>query len=227
MSTPLVIIGAGGFGRETAEAVAAVNDAKATWDLVGFADDDPALAGKTVAGLEVLGAPEEVLPRHPEARVVVSTGRPDDFSSRPRIVARLGLEPGRWAKVLHPGASVARRASVGDGTVILAGVVVTAEARIGDHVAIMPGTVITHDDVVGDFATLAAGVRLGGGVSVGEGAYVGSGALVRQGLSVGAGCLIGMGSVVTRSVPAGEEWFGVPARRRPPAGVPTDLRGGA
>jgi sugar O-acyltransferase (sialic acid O-acetyltransferase NeuD family) len=223
MTSPLVIVGAGGFGRETADAVMAVNDDGPTWQLLGFADDDPALRGKSVAGVEVLGPIDQVLQTFPDVMMIVATGRPDNYFSRSRLVRRLNLPRQRFASLVHPAASVARRATVGAGTVLLAGVVVTAEATIGDHVAVMPATVITHDDRIGDYATLASGVRLGGSVSVGTGAYVGAGALVREELEIGSWSLIGMGSVVTESVPPAQRWFGIPARFRSDVDVPPDL----
>ena len=53
--TALVIAGAGGFGRETAETVIAVNQHRATWDLIGHVDDDVELTGAEVGGLGVVG----------------------------------------------------------------------------------------------------------------------------------------------------------------------------
>jgi acetyltransferase-like isoleucine patch superfamily enzyme len=97
--------------------------------------------------------------------------------------------------------------------VLHATTVLTADVRLGAHVAVMPAVVLTHDDVIGDGVTFGAGVRVAGGVAIERGAYVGSGALVREGVVVGEGSVVGMGAVVTRSVPAGEVWAGVPARR--------------
>ena len=51
MSRGLVLVGAGGFARETAAAVHAINDARPTWALHGFLDDDPALPGTHRAGV--------------------------------------------------------------------------------------------------------------------------------------------------------------------------------
>ncbi|HEV7657187.1 MAG TPA: acetyltransferase [Mycobacteriales bacterium] len=204
--TALLLIGAGGFARETAEAARAAH-----LELLGHLDDDPDRWNTAVDGVPVLGGSAEVA-AYPDAAVVVCTGSPRDFDSRRRITGRLALPRDRYGQVLHPSAVVASTATVGRGTVLLAGVVVTAAASVGDHVAVMPQVVITHDDVVEDFCTIAAGVRLGGGVRLERGAYVGSGALVREGVTVGAGALIGMGSVVTRDVPAGAVWVGNPAR---------------
>jgi len=223
--TPLLIVGAGGFGRETAAAVHAVNAVAPRWDLLGFVDDDPALAGREFEGVDILGSVDAEIAARPSAHVVVCTGRPGNHFSRFAIVRRLRLAPDRYATIVHPAASIAATAVIGHGSVILAGVVATAQCWIGSHVAVMPVVSITHDDRIGDFATLASGVRLGGGVAVELGAYLGAGALVREALTVGAWSLVAMGAVVTRAVPPAEMWAGVPARRRGTVEVPPDVAG--
>jgi sugar O-acyltransferase (sialic acid O-acetyltransferase NeuD family) len=208
---PLLIVGAGGFARETAEAVRAVNAVQPAWTLVGFLDDDPRLHGALIAGTPVLGS-IDLVHAHPEARVVLTTGRPDAYGSRPSIAARLDLDDERYATVIHPSATLGASCRVGAGSVLLAHVDLTADVVVGRHVVVMPQVVLPHDARVGDFATLASGVRLGGSCQIGEGAYVGAGACVREGLSVGARAIVGMGSVVTRDVPRERLWFGSPAR---------------
>ncbi|KRE43943.1 acetyltransferase [Knoellia sp. Soil729] len=214
---PVVIIGAGGFARETAETVHALHARDGSVELRGFLDDDPTLHGRTLVGGTVLGGVDQ-LAAHPDAAVVVAVGRPDDYTTRRDIVSRLGLEPDRWATLVHPDSSVGSSCRLGPGTVVLAHVVLTADVVVGAHVAVMPQVVFTHDVEVGDHATLASGVRLGGGVQVGTGAYVSSGVCVREGCRIGEWAMVGMGSTVTRDVPDERLWFGTPARdvRRAP-----------
>jgi sugar O-acyltransferase (sialic acid O-acetyltransferase NeuD family) len=207
----LVVVGAGGFGRETVEAVRALNAAGARWRLAGYLDDEPARHGAVVDGVPVLGGIDE-LDNMPDVSVVVCTGRPDNYLSRPRIVETLGLPPERYATIIHPSASVSATSRVGPGTVLLAQTVLTAAVTVGSHVAIMPHVIMTHDDVIGDFATMASGVCLGGNVQVGRCAYVGAGALVREHCRIGSCALVGMGAVVTGDIPPHEVWAGVPAR---------------
>lgn len=210
---PLLLLGAGGFARETAEVVAALETVRPTWNLLGFCDDDPLLHGRRLEGVEVLGG-MELAAAHPDAALAVCSGSPGNYFSRPRIVARLGLPAARYATLVHPAASVARSATLGPGTVVLAGAVLTAAVTVGAHVAVMPQVVLTHDTRVGDHATLAGGVQLAGGAEVAEGAYLGAGVLVREGRRVGRWSLVGMGSLVTHDVPDLEVWYGSPARYR-------------
>ena len=207
----LLVVGSGGFGRETVEAVRAINAAGGSWHILGYLDDNPAVHGKVVDGVPVLGGIAEVH-SHPGALVVVCTGRPDNYLSRPRIVGALDLAADRYATIVHPSAAVSSSSRVGPGSVILAQTALTASVDVGSHVAVMPHVTLTHDDAIGDFATIASGACLGGGVRISPGAYVGSGALIREQCTIGTGSLVGMGAVVTRDVPAHEVWAGVPAR---------------
>jgi sugar O-acyltransferase (sialic acid O-acetyltransferase NeuD family) len=215
----LVLVGSGGFGRETAEVVRASVAAGIPWRLLGFIDDDPSRAGKVIDCTPVIGGRDE-LSRLPDARVVVCTGRPDNYVSRPRIVNELGLAAERYATLIHPAAIVSTSSFVGHGSVLLANTVLTASVRVGAHVAVMPHVTLTHDDVIEDFATLASRSVLGGAARISRGAYIGAGAIIGQGLTVGELALVGMGAVVTRDVPAREVWAGVPARRMRDAVIP-------
>jgi sugar O-acyltransferase (sialic acid O-acetyltransferase NeuD family) len=205
---PIVLVGAGGFGRETVGLVASIEGVTA----LGFLDDAPALLGRTLARHEVLG-PLDLLSSLPHVGVVVTMGNPRDPTIRNRIVQRLNLSEERYCTLIHPMATVGPDVEIGAGTVIHAGSVFTQDIRIGRHVAVMPNVVLTHDNVVGDFVTFGAGAMLAGGVVVEDSAYLGSGALVREGCHIGLGAVIGMGSVVLEDVPPEETWAGVPARR--------------
>jgi len=205
----VVLVGAGGLGRETAQAVSAMPD---RWRVLGFADDDPQRHGTTVDGLPVLGSVADVAART-GVSLTVCTATPRDLGVRTRIVRRLRLPPRRYARLVHPSASVSSSSYIGPGSIVLPHAVLTASVRVGSHVAIMPHVTLTHDDQIEDFVTIASGVRLGGNVRVGFGAYLGAGALVREGVSIGAGALVGMGAVVLADVPPGEVWAGNPARR--------------
>ncbi len=210
-SAPLIVVGAGGFGRETLELVRALQLAGSLIELLGVVDDDPELEDRAVLGVPVIG-PVAAVHQQPGAVIVVTIGNPDNFGVRERIVDKLGLPVDRYATLVHPTAVVAESATIGPGSIVHAHCVLTADIHVGSHVVMMPSVVLTHDDRVGDFATIGAGALFAGGVAVGDGAYIGAGAMVREYIQIGDGALIGMGAVVTHDVPSRQVWAGSPAR---------------
>lgn len=206
MST-LLLVGASGLAKE----VLAVERTRPSYANYAVLDDDPRTWGRCVAGAPVVGSLEEVR-RFSDASIVVCVG---NGATRRGIVDRLtklGVEPGRFARVLHPSVHIPVGCTVGRGSVLLAQVTLTADVRVGSHVVVMPQVTLTHDDAVDDFATLAAGVSLGGSVAVGQAVYIGMNASVREGLTLGTGSTLGMGSVLLDDLPPGGTWVGVPAR---------------
>lgn len=203
----LVIVAAGGLGREAASVV----ERSAEFDLIGFLDDAPALTGTTVAGAPVLGGLAAVR-EFPDASLLVAAGK---GQGRRAIVGRLrdlGVTADRYATLIAPDVHIPASCTVGHGSILLSGTVLTADVTVGAHVVTMPGVVLTHDDQLCDFATLCAQVALGGNVAVGQAAYLGMGALAREGITLGDESVLGMGSVLLTDLPEGETWVGTPAR---------------
>ena len=205
MTRPLILVAASGLAREVLEVVSGVG----SYEPIGFVDDDAALWGTVVHGVEVIGG-LGTLTDHPDAAVLLCAG---DGAARASLAARLDLDDARYATVVDPSVAVPRSCRLGSGAVVMAGCVLTASVTVGRHVVLMPHVTLTHDDRVADCATLCAGVALGGGVVVGERAYLGMNASVREQRRLGRGAVIGMGAVVLTDVPDGETWVGVPARR--------------
>jgi sugar O-acyltransferase (sialic acid O-acetyltransferase NeuD family) len=205
----LAIVGTGGMAREARQIVDDINDDAACWNLLGFIDDRPGLAGSVVDDLQVLGTRTWLL-EHPSVAYVAAVGKPADRWRFDRLVAgATGNEP---VSLIHPTACVGRRVEVGEGTIVAQGTVLTTDIRIGGRVILNVGVTIAHDDDLGDFATLAPGVHLAGAVNVGEGADIGIGSRVIQGLTVGPWSVIGAEAAVIADVPANATVVGVPAR---------------
>lgn len=206
--TPLVIIGAGGFGREVLELVLDINRAAPTFEFLGFLDDGE------VDGplLERFGAPL----LGPSSRLadlatdyVIGIGAPD---SRRRIDA-LARACGRTPATLrHPWATVGHDVQIGDGAIIAAGVRLTTHVVVGRHAHLNLNCTVGHDAVLEDFATLFPGVHLGGGCVIEEGATLGLGSLVLPYVRVGSGAVVGAGAVVVRDVAPGATVLGAVAR---------------
>ena len=200
----LILIGAGGHGRDVADAALAAGRI-----VVGFLDDDPELHGTSIFGSPVLGGLER-LSSHPSIGVVISLSAP---ASKRRIDDRVRAAGARLAEpIVHPAATVSRFAVLDDGVVVLAGAVIQAGARIGRSAYVHTASSISHDVRIEAYASLHPGVQIGGGASIGEGCFVGIGAVVLPGVRIGSGTTIGAGAVVLRDLPGEVTAVGVPAR---------------
>ena len=106
-----------------------------------------------------------------------------------------------FAKAIHPSAIISLNATIGEGTVIMAGVAINPDATIGKHCIINTNATIEHDALIADFVHICPGVSLAGNVNIGEGTQVGIGATVIQGISIGKWVTIGAGTVILNDVP--------------------------
>ncbi|MEW6106145.1 MAG: acetyltransferase [Bacillota bacterium] len=203
----LVIVGAGGFGREVAWLVDDINRSRPTWELLGFVDDQA--TGKTVEGHPILGDRSCLANLSPRPWIVCSIGDP---RVRKRVVDVLSADGYQFATLVHPTVCMSRFVRVGCGSVVSAGVVVSTNVTIGRHVILELGCRVAHDSVLGDFASLMVGVNIAGEVNVETGCYIGAGATVINRVSVGEWSIIGAGAAVVKDIPPRVVAVGVPAR---------------
>lgn len=208
----LVIVGAGGHGREILDIVEATNAVAPQWDCLGFAADEGDVALLSARGLPLLGPPRSV---HEVAdRFVLAIGWP---GPRRDVARSLDDAPGEQAArsvdaLVHPTAVLGSQIRHGVGLVVFPGAVVTTNVVLGDHVHLNVGVVVSHDCVLGDFVTISPGALVNGNVEIGDDVFVGTAAAVLPGVRIGRGAVIAAGAVVTADVPAGATARGVPAR---------------
>ncbi|HEY3974984.1 MAG TPA: acetyltransferase [Candidatus Sulfotelmatobacter sp.] len=206
----LVILGAGGLGREVLATVRACNEAGRQWDVLGFLDADEKLAGKKVGGVPVLGGDDWYRNNQYESlRFVCAIGKPE---VRSRVVETMSAVKSKFVSVVHPAVQVAESVAIGAGTVIMAGTQFTADIRIGSHVVIYLNCSITHDVCVGDFCVIPSGCNLSGGAILETGVLLGSGVSVLPRRRIGAWATIGAGSVVVKDIPPKSTAMGAPCR---------------
>lgn len=207
--TDLVIIGAGGLGREIFSVCEAANRESRQWNVLGFVDDR-AHGEVPDSGLQVLGGQDWI--ERNAANAVHFICAVGNTRIRKRLVQQCKQFGGKFSTVVHPDVVIPSRVEVGAGSVIMAGTRFTTNVRIGSHAVIYLNCSLTHDVVIGDYSVVTSGCNLAGAVVLEEGVYLGTGTAVIEGRRVGAGSVIGAGSVVIRDVPPGVTAAGVPCR---------------
>jgi sugar O-acyltransferase (sialic acid O-acetyltransferase NeuD family) len=200
----LLILGAGSFALETLD----IAESASGFEPLGFVNSlEQPPPGTTHAGLTVFGVDQ--VPYKPEdcflANGMVST-------KRRGFIETMSARGYRFISIIHPSAVISRRARIGDGCVIHAGVIVASNTTIEPHVVLNRGCLIGHDNLTRSFCTIGPGANVAGGVEIGAGAYIGVGAVIRDHLAIGEGSVVGAGAVVVKPVPANVLVTGLPAR---------------
>lgn len=205
----VVILGAGGFGRE----VLSFLQLDDSVDVAGFIDPDPAITGQVLNGIPVLGGENKLteLYRENVSHAFVAVGDNEKRENLFDMICEVGLEP---LNIIHPSAVIAPDVMIGKGVIIYPNVTVNTNVKIGNSVVINSNASIGHDVGIGGFVKINPGVNIGGRVKLDKSSFLGIGCSVAENIIIGEKSTVGGGAMVIQNVFPGTRVFGVPARQK-------------
>jgi sugar O-acyltransferase (sialic acid O-acetyltransferase NeuD family) len=204
----VLIVGAGGFGRELLAWCGQDPACGREWTVRGFLDDNlKVLEGRDMP-VGVVGTVADYQPQAGE-ELLCAIGLP---VVKRRVVETLKSRGAAFRRFVHPSVVMGRNVRLGEGAVLCPGVILTSDITVGDFVMFNCGASAGHDVKVGRYTTVSGHCDLTGFVQVGEEVFFGSGARVIPGKRVGDKAVVGAGSVVIMNVSPGSTVMGVPAR---------------
>ncbi|ESK56749.1 acetyltransferase [Acinetobacter tjernbergiae] len=199
----LIIIGAGGMGREVAWLARRCNR-----KIVGFLDDTIEKQNLVFNEVPVLGLVESY-EKYLDCDFILGIGNP---RAREKIINNVLKKVKNFATLVDPTALIGENVNLGEGVIIGAGSILTLDIKVGNHVIININTTISHDVIIKDYVTIAPNVALSGNIEVGKLVEIGTNAAVREKLHINNGAMIGMGAVVTKDISNNKIVIGNPAK---------------
>jgi sugar O-acyltransferase (sialic acid O-acetyltransferase NeuD family) len=204
----IVIVGAGGLGREVLMLIHQINQQTPTWTFLGFYDD---AAPSHDFAHPYLGTVADLNNTPTPLHAVIAIG---DCQAKAKVVERLFNNFLMFPVLVHP--SVIHEAvqgnQLGEGSIICQNCVLTTNVKLGKHILLNLACTIGHDAVLNDYCSLMPQVAVSGGVTLGKGVNMGTNSSILQYKTVGAFTTIGAGAVVTQDLPDHCTAVGVPAR---------------
>lgn len=206
----ILIYGFGGFGREIASIICAINSGTKNWNILGFIDDGVPVGTHNKFG-DVLGDLSFLNSYEKSVAVVMAIASPqvleylvqnitNPYVSFPNIVAPTVL--------FFDEESF----SCGRGNVICHNCRISCDVKIGDFNLLNGVVSLGHDVNIGDYNVLQPETRISGDTNIGNVNFFGVRSLVLQGLIIGNYTRIGTGSVIMQKTKDGFLYFGNPAK---------------
>jgi sugar O-acyltransferase (sialic acid O-acetyltransferase NeuD family) len=205
----IVIIGSSGHAKVVIDIV----EQQGRYRIAGLLDLYRTVGEQTL-GYQVLGQ-EEDLPQltkiHSIQGCIVAIG--DNFI-RSKVATRVKeISPHMpFVSAIHPKASLAKDVSIGEGTVIMAGVSVNPCCSIGRLCILNTNSSLDHDSIMEDFSSLAPRATTGGNCRIGGYSAISIGGVLIHGVHIGEHTVVGAGSTVLKHIKSFSVAYGTPAK---------------
>lgn len=205
----LIILCAGGMGREVYHLAKDCHGYGTEFDIKGFLDD----TGNPLKDFQfpyppVLGKIDDYVIQENDV-FACSIG---DVHAKVRMVESIESRGGQFISLVHPDTQINPTAIIGKGVLVFHHVHVGSEAKIGNHVMLQSFAAIGHDAVIGDYCRIDPKASVIGGVVVGNRVTLHTMSVLNHKVVVGDDATVGALSFVIRKVKPGVTVFGIPAK---------------
>lgn len=207
---PLAILGSGGFAREVATIIHAINAKSPTYDLMGYIDNRLA-KGTLINGLPVIGSDDEINETSTPLSIVTAFGEPD---LKEKVYKKYTNPLISFPTIIHPSVILGDAPSIklGKGCIICACCILTTNIEIKDFVTLNLSCTVGHDVTIGNFSSFMPSCNISGEVNIDKKVYCGTGVKIINQINIGDNTIIGAGAVITRDIPAKCTAVGIPAK---------------
>jgi len=190
MSKPqLIVIGAGGHAQACIDVIEQENKYEIA-GLVGVSSE----LNTQFLGYSIIATDNDLQELAKEYRFAfIAIGQIKSPVNRIRLYQKLFELGFQFPQIISPTATVSQYATIGDGSIIMNGVIINAGAKVGINCIINTKAVLEHNVTVNDNCHISTGAMLNGDVTVDSGSFIGSGCIIKEGITIGSNCLVGMG----------------------------------
>lgn len=203
----IIIVGAGGCGREVANWIEDINKEKETWNIAGFIDDNVEVLEGFPSKYKVIDSIRDHKPKKNACYAMGIANPPVKKIISETMIAK-GAE---FASIIHPSTRIYTEFPMGKGVVTYPNAKISTGCKIGNFVNIQ-SSIIGHDVLIEDYVTVSSSCGVTGGVKLREGCFLADHAAISVNTEIGKDAYVGIGCVVIRDVKEETRVFGNPAR---------------
>lgn len=203
----LIIVGAGGFGREIYCSATESIGFEEEFDIKGFLDPDAHKLDGFEGYPPILGV-EDTYKIEPNDVFICAFG---DALLKMKVCNTVLSRGGEFINLIHKEAFISKNVIIGKGNIISKGCFISCDTRIGDFNTFNDFVSIGHDTVIGNNNAFMTATRVSGIVTIGDSNFFGVNSCMVQGVRVGHNITLAAGSALIRRTRDGYTYIGVPA----------------
>lgn len=207
----ILIYGFGGFGREIACLIMAINKIKPQWNILGFIDDGVPKGTRSIYG-KVLGDIKFLNEITEPTALVIAIASPKIMED---IVHKVVNPYVYYPNIVAPDVLFFDEKSfiAGKGNIITFGCRMSCNIHIGNFNTLNGQVSFGHDVSIGNYNVLMPETRISGEVQLGNSNFFGVRSLVLQRVKIGNNIRVGVASVVMRNTKDNNLYLGNPATK--------------
>ena len=192
----ILLIGAGGHARSCIDVLEEENQ----YEIAGLIEKGESISNESL-GYPIIGTDDDLKVLQQQYKnALITVGQIKSPKIRIKLYQLLKELDFTLPVIISSHAYVSKHAQIGEGSIIMHGVIINANAKIGNNCIINNSALIEHDAVIGDHCHIATGGIINGEVFVGNETFIGSGAITKQCISIGNNCIVNAGIVLKRDV---------------------------
>jgi sugar O-acyltransferase (sialic acid O-acetyltransferase NeuD family) len=196
----ILLIGAGGHARSCIDVLEEENQ----FEIAGLIEKGESISNESL-GYPVIGTDDDLkVLRQQYKNALITVGQIKIPKIRIKLYQLLKELDFTLPVIVSSQAYVSKHAQIGEGSIIMHGVIINANAKIGNNCIINNRALIEHDAIIGNHSHIATGAIVNGGVSVGSESFIGSGVVTKQYISIGNDCSVGAGVTLKSDVKSGQ-----------------------
>lgn len=207
----IVIVGAGGFGREVSSWIESVNESKPTFQILGYYDDNDSFKeSKNLNPYLYLGTLAELNKIVEKINVVIAIGNPKAVWQVKNKLTNPNL---LFPTIIHPSTLFyGNKYEVGEGNLIGPYSIISCNVKIGNFNIFNTYVSVGHDTVINSYNVMNPRVLISGDCKIGNRNLFGLNSAILQGKSLGDDNTLSPGSILYTSKKKDSFLMGNPAK---------------
>lgn len=206
----LVIICAGGFGREVAAWAPNCIGYNTDWKIKGFIDSDLNRLNEFKSKLKIIDTINNYKPKKDDV-FICAIG---DLNLKKKFISIISSKGGKFINLIHISVIFSSvNINIGRGCFLGPGTIISNDVTIRDHVTLNCRIHVSHDVIISKFSHANPYSFIGGYAYIGERVIIHPNSTIIPNIKIGDNCVIGAGSVVIKNVKQGVTVFGIPAKK--------------